>query len=73
MMLLAIARRGTLSPGGEIPDEVVVGEDVKGRLMKNACSTQTVMPNWFRHLMNSGHYETLKRVQGDKKEIFSSL
>jgi hypothetical protein len=40
-------------------------------LLKKANGPQTVMPNSFRHLIQ-GIYETLKRVQGDKKEFFSS-
>jgi hypothetical protein len=42
----------TLSPG----DCVVIGEMVKN-----------VMLNLFQHLMELISYETLKRVQGDKK------
>ena len=45
------------------------GNRCYGRLLKKANSTQTVMPNSFRHLMNSTHQETLKQVQGDKKSF----
>ena len=30
------------------------------------------MLNLFQHLMKSMDYETLKRVQGDRKELFQS-
>jgi hypothetical protein len=34
---------------------------------------ENVMPNLFRHLIKSNPYETLKQVQGDKKELRHSL
>jgi hypothetical protein len=31
---------------------------------------QSVMLNLFQHLIKSMHYETLNRVQGDKRVVF---
>ncbi len=37
------------------------------RLCRNMKMKNNVMPNLFRHLIESNPYKTLKRVQGDKK------